>query len=385
MTDVDMPAEQPGADDYPARQIEPMDDRSFRFGDGKISGYLAIMLGSMSFLAVLAFQYPSYLTTADLRAAYDAEFLRLVLKYSMFASLGFGFLTFCMNKRKRLGAVGVLSTLAAFALGGYSVQVGPVEPTTLAFGLDWLILAFVVSAIIFIFLEKVFPKYREQAILRPGWGLDFGYFCLNHLLITIILLAGNYFVNTFFGWAINGNLQGWVQSLPVWAQVILLIICADFVLYWTHRSFHEVPRLWRFHAVHHSAEYMDWMAGSRTHVVQTFTDRCLVMVPLYLLGTHKEALDIYVSFAAFQAVYVHANVNIPLGPLKYLLVTPQYHHWHHSSQRPAIDTNYSAHTPLFDKLFRTYHMPFEHWPAHYGTTKPLPKTFIGQMLYPFRR
>ena len=127
------------------------------------------------------------------------------------------------------------------------------------------------------------------------------------------------------------------------------------------------------------------MAGSRNHVIQMFVDRCLAMVPLYLLGTSKEALDIYVSFAAFQAVYVHSNVNIPVGPLKYIFCTPQYHHWHHSSERPAIDTNYAVHLPLFDRLFGTYHMPAEHWPAEYGTVNRLPRTFLGQLFYPFRK
>ena len=126
------------------------------------------------------------------------------------------------------------------------------------------------------------------------------------------------------------------------------------------------------------------MAGSRNHVVQTFVDRCMAMVPLYLLGASKEALDIYVGFAAFQAVYVHANVNIPVGPLKYILCTPQYHHWHHSSEEPAIDTNYAVHTPIYDMIFGTYHMPGKQWPADYGTVKPLPKSFWGQFWYPFR-
>src|SRR5690606_17770008 len=121
----------------------------------------------------------------------------------------------------------------------------------------------------------------------------------------------NYFVVTVFGWAINASFQAWVQALPTWVQVILLIVCADFVLYWTHRFFHEKPRLWKFHAVHHSVEHMDWLAGSRNHLVQTFADRCLVMVPLYLLGTDKAALDIYVSFAAIQAVLIHANFGVP--------------------------------------------------------------------------
>jgi sterol desaturase/sphingolipid hydroxylase (fatty acid hydroxylase superfamily) len=82
---------------------------------------------------------------------------------------------------------------------------------------------------------------------------------------------------------------------------------------------------------------------------------------------------------------VHANVNIPLGPLKYLFATPQYHHWHHSSEKTAIDTNYAVHVPLYDKLFNTYHMPDEHWPADYGTVDPLPRTYLSQMLYPFGR
>ncbi|MFK8029507.1 MAG: sterol desaturase family protein [Gammaproteobacteria bacterium] len=381
---TDKPA-QPGEEYvYQQRDDQPMPDREFRLGEGKISGVLAVFLGVLSFLAVLCYLYPSLLTTAELRAAYDADTLQTVLMVGMFFSLAFGVLTFILGKRRKLGAIGSLFTLAALALGGYTLPTGPVTPGAMSFGLDWLILAFVGSAVIFIFLEKVFPKYRNQVILRPEWSLDLFYFCLNHLLITVLLLVGNYFVATVFGWAFSDSFKMWMQDLPIWTQVIILIVCADFVLYWSHRLFHENEFMWKFHAVHHSVEYMDWMAGSRNHVVQTFVDRCLVMVPLYLLATDKQALDIYVTFAAFQAVYVHANVHIPVGPLKYIFATPQYHHWHHSSERPAIDTNYAVHLPLFDRLFGTYHMPGDHWPAHYGTTKRLPRKYLDQLLYPFR-
>ncbi len=369
---------------YEPRETKPMPEQSFRFGDGKISGYLSVSLGVLSVLGVLCYRYPSYLTTAELRASYDADVLQQVLMWGMFVSLICALLTFILGKRRRMGAIGVLLVVAAFALGGYTIETGPVKPSPLAFGLDWLILAFLVSAILFIFLEKVFPKYKEQAILRPEWRLDLLYFCINHLLITVLLLVANNFAASVFGWAINDGFQGWIQSLPILVQVLVLVFCADFALYWSHRAFHEVPQLWRIHAVHHSVEHMDWMAGSRNHVVQTFVDRCLVMVPLYLLGTTKEALDLYVAFAAFQAVYVHANVGIPLGPLKYFVATPQYHHWHHSSQSPAIDTNYAVHMPFYDRLFGTYHMPDEHWPSHYGTTRRLPRTWLSQLLYPFR-
>jgi sterol desaturase/sphingolipid hydroxylase (fatty acid hydroxylase superfamily) len=377
-------SEERGDYEYKPRETAPMSEESFRIGDGKISGYLSVSLGVLSLLGVLCYRYPSYLTTAELRATYDSDFLQQVLMWGMFASLIFALLTFVLGKRRRLGAIGVLFIAGAYGLGGYTIETGPVESSPLAFGLDWLILAFVVSAFLFMFLEKVFPKYKEQVILRPEWRLDMFYFCFNHLLITVLLLVANYFSATVFGWAINDNFQNWIQSIPILAQVLILIFCADFVLYWSHRMFHEVPALWKFHAVHHSVEHMDWMAGSRNHVVQTFVDRCLVMVPLYLLGTTKEALDLYVAFAAFQAVYVHANVGIPLGPLKYILATPQYHHWHHSSQSPAIDTNYAVHMPFYDRLFGTYHMPGEHWPSDYGTTKRLPRTWLGQLLYPFK-
>lgn len=371
---------------YKDREIEPMQERGFRFGEGKISGVLACTLGVLSFLTVLCYKFPEYLTTPELRAAYDPWFLQEVLKYGMWASLGFATLTFIIGgKYRHLAAIGTLMTVAGLALGGYTIPTGIVGVSEMSFGLDWLIMAFLASAILFIFLEKVFPKYKQQVVLRPEWKLDSIYFIFNHLMITVLLFVGNYFVAEYFGWAVSESFQTWVRNLPTWVQVVGLILCADFVLYWSHRTFHEHDKLWKIHAVHHSVEHMDWMAGSRNHVVQMFVDRCMAMVPLYLLGTSKEALDIYVAFAAFQAVYVHANMHIPVGPLKYVFCTPQYHHWHHSSEAPAIDTNYAVHLPLYDMIFGTYHMPGKHWPAHYGTVKPLPKTFWGQFLYPFQK
>ncbi|MGQ7270505.1 sterol desaturase family protein [Marinobacter nauticus] len=369
---------------YRERVVVPRPEKELRFRNGRIPGYFSIFLGGLSLAAVLAYLFPSYLTTTDLRAAYDAEALQDVLKYGMWFSLFFGITTFILDRRKRLGAAGIAMTLIAFGLGGYNVPVGPVEPKPLSLGVDWLILAFLGSTIVFTSLEKLFPKYREQVILRDQWGLDFFYFCLNHLLISAVLLFGNFLV-THFEWVASDSLQAAIQSMPLWLQVVLLILVADFVLYWEHRVFHEVRRLWLFHAVHHSVETMDWLAGSRAHVVQIFIERGLVMLALYLLGASKEALDIYVTFAALQAIIIHSNLNVPWGPLKYLLVTPQFHHWHHSSEKPAIDTNYSAHTVLFDRLFGTYHFPKAHWPAEYGTTQKLPGSYLGQLFYPFRR
>jgi lathosterol oxidase len=367
--------------EYVERRVTLDKEREFRLGEGKISGYSSVVLGALSLLAVLAYVFPSYLTTTELRRAYDTEVLQMALKYVMYFSLFFGLLTFVFRKYRVMGVVGIALTGVAFLLGGYKVPVGPVDAQRLSLGIDWLILAFLGSVFIFMTLEKLFPKYRDQVILRPEWGLDLFYFCFNHVVISAVLIYGNYHAS-HFGWAVSPSLQAMIQSMPVWLQVVLIVMCADFVLYWEHRLYHEVRWLWPVHAVHHSVENMDWLAGSRGHFIQVFSERAMVMIPLYLLGPDEAALNAYVAFAALQAVLIHCNVDLSFGPLKYLLVTPQFHHWHHSSEKPALDTNYSAHTPLFDWLFRTMHLPGKHWPAVYGTTRKLPATFGGQLLHP---
>jgi len=368
---------------YKTRTVEKDHTKEFRFGEGRISGYLSITLGILSLLAVFAFLYPSYLTTVELRKAYDAEQLQLVLKYGMYFSLLFGVLSFLLNRAeyKYFGLLGIGFTTLAFILGGYNIPLSNVESRELSLGVDWLILAFLGSVFIFITLEKLFPKYRDQLIMRPEWDIDLFYFCFNHLAISAILIFGNYHAS-HFNWAISPEVQNYIQSMPTLIQVVAIILCADFILYWEHRTYHEINFLWPIHAVHHSIEHIDWLAGSRGHFIQVFSERAMVMIPLYLLGADQAALNIYVTIAALQAVLIHSNLDIPFGPLKYLIVTPQFHHWHHSSEKPAINTNYSAHTVIFDRVFNTYHLPDKHWPAEYGAMPPLPKSILGQTLYP---
>ena len=368
---------------YEARKVNKDPSKEFRLGEGRISGYLSLVLGILNLLAVLAYLYPSYLTTTELRQVYDAGQLQTILKYSMYFALFLGTVSFISHRARSryLGVAGSVCTLVAFALGGYKVPVGAVEPKALSLGVDWLILAFLGSAAVFMLLEKLLPKYREQLILRPEWNVDLFYFSFNHLAISAILIFANNHAE-HFSWAVSPQLQQTIQTAPIALQVAIIILCADFVLYWEHRLYHEIKLLWPIHAVHHSIENLDWLAGSRGHFVQVFSERAMVMVPLYLLGADPAALNIYVTFAALQAVMIHCNTSLPFGPLKYVFVTPQFHHWHHSSEKPAIDTNYSAHTVLFDRIFGTYHLPKKHWPAHYGTTVRLPRTIIKQTLYP---
>jgi len=136
----------------------------------------------------------------------------------MYFSLFFGVLTFVFGQYRKLGLSGIVLTLIGFALGGYSIEVGSVEAKKLSLGVDWMILAFLGSAFIFMSLEKVFPKYKNQVILRKEWGLDLAYFCFNHLAISAIILYGNYHAS-HFDWALNPDLQATIQSIPLLVQV----------------------------------------------------------------------------------------------------------------------------------------------------------------------
>jgi len=175
-----------------------------------------------------------------------------------------------------------------------------------------------------------------------------------------------------------------VQGLNFWVALFLIILVADLVQYWTHRAYHEVPLLWRLHAVHHSVKSMDWMAGSRQHILELLITRTLVLAPIYVLGFSKEVIDAYIVVVGFQAVFNHANVSVRLGPLRYVLVTPNFHHWHHSQDQEALDKNYAAHFAFLDYLFGTAVKSTKLWPEHYGVLGDyVPNGFVKQFKFPF--
>jgi sterol desaturase/sphingolipid hydroxylase (fatty acid hydroxylase superfamily) len=164
----------------------------------------------------------------------------------------------------------------------------------------------------------------------------------------------------------------------------LIILVADMMQYWTHRAMHEVPYLWRYHAVHHSVKTMDWLAGSRLHFFEPILTRTAVLIPVYILGFSKEVMDWYIVIVGFQAVFNHANVSTPLGPLKYIFVTPNFHHWHHASDDEALDKNYAAHYSFLDYLFGTAVKSDKVWPTSYGVKGDyMPANYIQQQLFPF--
>jgi sterol desaturase/sphingolipid hydroxylase (fatty acid hydroxylase superfamily) len=354
-------------------------------GRGMVTGVIALSLAILCFLGVLAFHFPQYLTTPELRRSYDVNLMRQLLFWSLVLAGALSLVNLLFRRAPWLAGTAFALVLLSALLGGHQVEVDPNFPDhTPYIGLDWFILDLLGSALIFIFIEKLFALRKDQPVFRPEWQTDFQHFIVNHMVIGFMLLATNLLVHRLFGWAADDGIRGWFGALPFWAGLPLIVLVADLVQYWTHRAYHEVPMLWRLHAVHHSAKHMDWMAGSRQHLIEILITRTLVLAPIFLLGFSKEVIDAYIIIVGFQAVFNHANVSVRLGPLRYLIVTPNFHHWHHSQDQEALDRNYAAHYAFLDHLFGTAVKSEKAWPEQYGVLGDyVPNGFWKQMKFPF--
>lgn len=360
-----------------------MSEVEFKFGEGLISGYLSAFLGLLGIAGVLCFLFPEYLTTADLRASYNIDYLRLLLLVTLTLAFVFGTMNFLFEKGRIPSIIGLTSAFLAILLGGPYVELKATEYNNFTLGLDWFVLSILYSALIFIPLEKAYSKVKTQKILRDEWQTDLAYFAINYLLVSIILIVSINVAPTFFNWAVSDTFQGIVKSWPIPVQFIAVVFLADLAQYIVHRTYHHVPFLWKMHAVHHSAKAMDWLASSRIHFLEILITRSAILIPLYLMGFSEAALLSYVALFHFQSVFIHANFGMNFGFLNYILATPQYHHWHHSDDEKALDINYAANLPIIDMIFGTFYMPGNKWPETYGIRgKPMPRGIIRQQLYP---
>ena len=361
----------------------PAPDR--RFGTGWISGVVALALAIIGLGAVLCLRYPDVLTVPDARGHYNVGIIRLALHAALIGAFLLGTLNIVLRRQKVLGFVAVSTVLIATALGGPNAQDRLDITSDVYFGLDLFLLNLILMGIIFVPVERLLGQ-REQPIFRHEWREDLLYFLVSALFVqvlTFLSLAPALAILKHTDW---GGFRAWVGSQPLILQFLEITFLTDLVQYWVHRIFHRVPWLWKFHAIHHSAQTMDWLASSRMHVMEVIILRGTTVIPMYVLGFSEPALYAYLIFVYFLSALVHSNLRLSFGPLERFLVTPRFHHWHHGIEKEAIDVNFAVHFPVLDRLFGTYHLPSDgRWPAGYGIKKPVPKGMLSQFLHPFRR
>lgn len=355
------------------------------FGTGWWSGVLSAFFGILAFGAVICLHFPQLLSSPDLRVHYPMPLMRMLIQSVIVAAILFGIASAFLRRKKMLGLTGMLFALGATLLGGASVPINESLHDGPAIGLDWFLLDLLLMTLIFSPIEVLWPAYPKQSVFRSEWLLDVEYFLFTHLPIRVtsflILLPATQ-LTAFLG---NARLLALTGSLPWLVQLFLAILVADVAEYWIHRALHKLPWLWRFHAVHHSSKSLDWIAGSRAHLVDDLLIRGLMLIPMMFLFS-QDVIVAYLLFVTIHATWAHTNFGPSITWLEPYLIFPRFHHWHHTSQKEGIDKNFAIHFPWIDKVFGTYYYPAEAWPDTYGlSNEPIPAGFWGQAWYPFSR
>jgi len=249
--------------------------------------------------------------------------------------------------------------MAALLLGAAILGLG----SSLRF--DWFLVDLLLLSLVYVPLERLFPRVA-QPVFRHAFATDLAYFFVNHVLVHVILVLAVLPATTLLGWAHSVPLARAVASQPLFLQVAEIIVVADLSQYAIHRLFHAVPFLWRMHAVHHSSKQLDWLAGSRLHLVDVIVVRAATFAPLFALGFSDTSLRVYAVFVALVGVFLHANVRFRFGALEKIVATPRYHAFHHAAEAEAVDKNFAFHLPIIDRIFGTQYLPERAWPERYG-------------------
>lgn len=273
--------------------------------------------------------------------------------------------------------------IIAGAIGGAIVLMGR--------GVDPVLAAFAVQApsyIAVMVLERIFPHHGDWNRNHADLGVD-----LKHI-VTIGLTTGladpvlRLFGVVVGSWLLGAYaLQIWPGDWPLALQLALALVIGELGQYWVHRLQHEVPWLWRFHALHHSAPRLYWLNAARFHPFDILINNFAAIVPLVALGAGEPVLVLWVLFAAIHGIFQHCNVPVRIGPLNWIFSMAELHRWHHSRLVVESNRNYGQNLILWDVLFGTRFLPADREPPlDIGLTDlpRYPMTWLAQQLAPFR-
>lgn len=254
------------------------------------------------------------------------------------------------------------------------------------FGVDFSqdlerLITVVTIAAVFVPLELLRPSHR-----RPGFSWRRTLTDLSHVVIggLMIRIASVAVMASAVAFAQDRlGLHGNAAALPLWAQIPLVIVLSDFMLYLGHRMFHAVPALWEFHKIHHSSNHLDWLATYRVHPVDQVVTASMIALPAVLLGFSYTAILVYLLVFQWHSILLHSNVRASFGPLNRVLTTPWYHHWHHANETEAYDRNFAGQLKIWDRLFGTAFEPAGRVPERFGVDEAPGESFAEHIIHPF--
>lgn len=238
---------------------------------------------------------------------------------------------------------------------------------------------------LYVFLERKFPYTKGKPFLREGFYLDFVWYTLIQSYFLGVLIF-EYIIapaKDYFGLSPEGYISHW----PLWALVLFFLVTHDFYIYWFHRLQHNTVLFWRTHEAHHSVTTCDWLAGSRSHILEIIINQTIEFAPIVFLLDTKTALIVVPIKALLDAVwgmFIHSNIDVKMGKLQYFINGPEMHQWHHAEHKDVYYRNYATKFAIFDWIFGTAYNP-NLKPALFGLPYEYPKDYFAQHVFSFWR
>jgi len=253
--------------------------------------------------------------------------------------------------------------------------------------MSWAVLSPIIivgSALLLIGLERLFPYDRRQRLLRPGFFTDLvGYGLVQSYLLGLLITALIQAIDRESGWSRLRLVSDW----PVLAQLGLFFVTHDLYIYCFHRLQHRVALLWRIHEAHHSVDDVDWLSGTRSHSFEILINQTIEFLPMVLLGASPEVPLMKATLDAVWGMYIHSNLDVRSGRLKFVINGPEMHRWHHAEEL-VPSRNFATKLAIWDFIFGTAFLP-PHKPARYGLAdadypKYGPFAYVAQHLHAIR-
>ena len=264
-----------------------------------------------------------------------------------------------------LGAIGAflaLNTVVPVTLAGY--------------------LAVALAAVTILMLEQVRPYRTAWQPDRPTVVNDALFLVLVQMLMPFLITLP---VSSLLSDLARdvGLSDIWPNSLPILAQVAVMLVIGDFFRYWMHRAAHRSVRLWQFHAVHHSPKQLYWLNVGRFHPLEKAAQMLVDTLPFALLGVSKSVLAGYLVFYAVNGFFQHSNCRVQLGILNHVIAGPELHRWHHSRVINESDSNFGNNLIIWDAMFGTRFLPSDREVAELGLlNRSYPQDFVSQLSTP---
>lgn len=171
---------------------------------------------------------------------------------------------------------------------------------------------------------------------------------------------------------------------PLWLIILEMLLFADLCAYCRHRIMHKF--IWPVHSVHHSSTEVYWLSAVRFHPLDVLAQSLSYLIPAYLLGFPLKAIAIYMPFVTLYNFLLHSPIDWSFGPLRYFVVTPAYHRWHHVLEEAGQQANFATIFSFYDILFGTFYFPRHKRPENFGVLgAEIPRDYFGQIFYPLVR